>query len=191
MEETGVRHRARILTAAARGFSITEVKISNLPRRHGKTKYGRERFVRGLLDLLTVLFITRFSKRPLHLIGLGGIIGVTLGFGILFFFLVITVFLDIMRNRTLSGWGKALWAIGIIILPFLGIFLYLIVNGDKMHQRATDDAKAADDAAKAYVREAAGTSSPEAELDKLATLHEQGALSDDEYDQAKSKVVGA
>ena len=54
---------------------------------------------------------------------------------ILIAILVITVFLDIMRNRNLSGWGKALWAIGIIILPFLGILVYLIARGGKMTER--------------------------------------------------------
>jgi len=88
IELRGDLHRYIPVLAAARGFSLCEVKIKNLERRHGKSKYGRERYLRGLLDLLTVLFITRFSKRPLHLIGLGGIIGVTLGFSILFFFVV-------------------------------------------------------------------------------------------------------
>lgn len=86
LELRGDLHRYIPVLAAARGFAVTEVKIKNLARRYGKSKYGRERYLRGMLDLLTVLFITRFSKRPLHLIGIGGIFGVTLGFGILLFF---------------------------------------------------------------------------------------------------------
>jgi dolichol-phosphate mannosyltransferase len=70
----GELHRYIPVLAASRGFSIAEIKISNLPRRHGSSKYGIERFSRGLLDLFTVMFLTRFSKRPLHLFGLGGIV---------------------------------------------------------------------------------------------------------------------
>ncbi len=109
---------------------------------------------------------------------------------VLWIYLLITVFSDIMRARDLSGWGKALWAVAIIILPLLGIFLYLIVNGDKMHRRDEEDARAAEEARQRYVREAAAASTSTAdELDALARLHEDGTLSDDEYDRAKSKVV--
>ncbi len=106
----------------------------------------------------------------------------------LFFFLVITVFLDIMRNRSLSGWGKALWAIGIIILPFLGIFLDLIVNGSDMNRRADEDAQAAEEARQAYIRETTAAD-PSEELSTLADLHSAGQLTDAEYEHAKAKAV--
>jgi len=69
--------------ASAKGFTLTEIKVENLPRKFGHSKYGAERYIRGMLDLLTVTFITRFAKRPLHLLGLGGLIVCALGFGIL------------------------------------------------------------------------------------------------------------
>ena len=117
---------------------------------------------------------------------------------ILYFFLffmwvwlVITVFADIIRSD-MSGWGKALWTIGIIALPFLGVFLYLIVNGGDMGDRAARDAQAASDAQAAYIRQVAGTgTSPADQLSTLAELHSAGRLSDDEYSAAKAKVVAA
>lgn len=109
----------------------------------------------------------------------------------LWIWLVIRVFADIMRAKNLSGWAKALWTLGILVLPYLGVFLYLIVNGDDMNRRDLDDAQATDDAMRAYIRNAAGSSSPAEELATLASLHEAGRLSDEEYQQAKAKVMGA
>ena len=103
--------------------------------------------------------------------------------------LAITIFADIIRSR-MSGWGKALWTIGIIALPFLGVFLYLIVNGGDMDRRADEDAEASEAAAQAYIRHVAGASGGSADqLSKLADLHSAGQLSDAEYDQAKARVV--
>jgi len=107
----------------------------------------------------------------------------------LWIWLVITVFADIIRS-SMSGWGKALWTIGIIALPFLGVFLYLIVNGGDMNRRAAEDAQANEEAAQAYIRQAAGTRVSTAdELSKLADLHSAGKLSDAEYEQAKVRAV--
>ena len=105
--------------------------------------------------------------------------------------LVITVFGDIIRSN-MSGWGKALWTIGIIAVPFFGVFLYLIVNGANMNQRAQSDAQASADAQAAYIRDVAGTgASPAAQLGQLADLHTAGKLSDDEYAAAKAQVVAS
>ncbi len=107
----------------------------------------------------------------------------------LWIWLVITVFSDIMRSD-MSGWSKALWTIGIILLPYLGVFLYLIVNGDDMSRRSADEARAYEEGVQSYIRSVAGTSkSPSDELADLAALHQSGAISDREYDQAKSKVI--
>ncbi len=118
---------------------------------------------------------------------------------ILWFFLffiwlwmLIVVFGDIFRSDDLSGWGKALWSIFIIIVPYLGVFVYLIARGGKMGARAAADAKAQDDAFKQYVRQTA-VSSPTStadELERLAKLHDQGILNDAEYAQAKAKAIG-
>ena len=109
---------------------------------------------------------------------------------LMWFWLVVSVFADILRSRDLSGWGKGLWSVGIIFLPFLGVFLYLIINGDKMNARAEEEAAAADDAMKAYVRDVASQdSNPAEELTKLAELNKSGVLSDDEYAKAKAKAA--
>ena len=107
----------------------------------------------------------------------------------LWIWLVISVFGDIMRSD-LSGWGTALWTIGIIVLPFLGVFLYLIVNGDDMNRRSADEARAYEEGIQSYIRNVAGhAKSPSDELADLAALHNSGAISDREYDQAKAKVI--
>ena len=106
--------------------------------------------------------------------------------------LVITVFADIFRSRDLSGVAKAIWTIAIIFLPYLGVFVYLIARGDKMSQHAVEAAQAQDDAARAYIRDAAGGGGGTAdELAKLADLHANGTLSDEEYAQAKAKALGS
>ena len=94
----------------------------------------------------------------------------------LWIWLVITVFIDIFRSHDLSGWAKALWVIFVIILPLLGVLIYVIARGDKMQQRRLDDAKAQKQATDEYIREAAGSGDSTADqLTKLAALHDNGA----------------
>ena len=113
---------------------------------------------------------------------------------IIWIWLLITVFIDIFRSDDLSGWGKAAWAIGILILPFLGVFIYLIVRGGKMGERAVADAKARDQAFRSYVQDAAGSGggggSEVDQISALNTLREQGAIDDDEFKRMKAKVIG-
>src|SRR5262245_7606695 len=95
--------------------------------------------------------------------------------------LLIAVFGDIFRSDDLSGWGKALWTILVIVVPYLGVLVYLIVRGGKMRQREARDAQQADASMRQYIRETAGTGSgPADELAKLADLHDRGVLSDTE-----------
>ena len=106
--------------------------------------------------------------------------------------LLIAVFSDIFRSHDLSGWGKGLWAIGIIIFPYIGVFAYLIIRGHKMSEHAAEAAKAQDAAFKTYVQQAAGTTggaSTADELERLHNLHEQGVLNDAEYATAKAKAL--
>jgi hypothetical protein len=107
----------------------------------------------------------------------------------MWFWLVITVFADIIRSDDLSGWSKALWAVAIIFLPYLGIFMYLIVRGGSMTDRQARDAKEAEAAFEDYVRQAAGSGGTADELAKLAELHANGTLDDDEYARAKAKAI--
>ncbi|MGI9615660.1 MAG: SHOCT domain-containing protein [Acidimicrobiales bacterium] len=108
----------------------------------------------------------------------------------LWIWLVISIFGDIMRSE-MSGMSKAAWTIGIIIVPFLGVFLYLIVNGDDMNRRSVQSAQDYEDGVQDYIRKAAGSKSPSDELADLAALHKAGSLDDAEYASAKAKVIGA
>jgi Short C-terminal domain/Phospholipase_D-nuclease N-terminal len=102
--------------------------------------------------------------------------------------LLIVVFSDIFRSRDLSGWGKALWCIFVIVLPYLGVFIYLIARGHKMSEHAADAAQAQEAALRQYVQESAGSSTA-AELSKLADLKAAGTIDDAEFEQLKAKAL--
>ena len=109
---------------------------------------------------------------------------------VIFFWLLIAVFGDIFRSRDLSGWGKALWSILIVLMPYIGIFVYLIVRGGKMHERAVQQNQAANAAFTSYVQQAAGTSASTAdELQKLAALRDQGVITAAEFETQKARVL--
>ena len=109
---------------------------------------------------------------------------------VIWIWLLIVVFSDLFRSHDLSGWAKAAWVIGIIILPYLGVLIYLIVRGHKMAEHAQEDATAQDAAAKAYIQQAAGTTPSTAdELQRLADLKAQGVISDAEFETAKAKAL--
>ena len=78
-EVYGELYRFLPVLAKRKGYKIGEVKVENLPRIHGKSKYGLERFLRGFFDLLTILFLTKYYKRPLHLFGTLGLMLLLLG----------------------------------------------------------------------------------------------------------------
>jgi hypothetical protein len=105
--------------------------------------------------------------------------------------LLITIFADIFRSDDLSGWGKALWTIFVIIVPFLGVLVYLIARGKKMQEHATQAAQQQDAAMRSYVQSVASPSSPADELQRLADLRDRGVLSEAEFEQAKSKALAS
>ncbi|MGB0111885.1 MAG: PLDc N-terminal domain-containing protein [Ilumatobacteraceae bacterium] len=105
--------------------------------------------------------------------------------------LIFTIFGDIIRNHEMSGVAKAIWSIFIIFIPFLGIFIYLIVNGGKMGERQVAAAKAQEAAVQDYIRTTASGTSEADQLAKLADLHSNGKLDDAEYASAKAKVIGS
>ena len=112
---------------------------------------------------------------------------------IIWIWLLIMVFMDIFRSHDMGGWAKALWVIFIIILPFLGVFVYLIARGGKMHERAAQQAADQQKAFDAYVKQAAGTSGDTTadQLSKLADLKNQGVITDAEFEAQKSKILAA
>jgi Phospholipase_D-nuclease N-terminal len=106
-----------------------------------------------------------------------------------FIMLIFSIFGDIIRSDDLSGWGKALWSIFIIFLPYLGAFVYLLVRGGQMSQRQVNDAKAQQSAIDTYIRDTAAGSDAATQLAKLADLHTAGKIDDTEYAAAKAKVI--
>ena len=103
--------------------------------------------------------------------------------------LLVTVLFDVFRSDDLGGWGKALWAIFVVLLPFLGVFVYLIARGGQMQERAVDQAKAQDAATRQYVQSVSGGDSSADQLHKLAALRDQGAITDEEFQKSKAKVL--
>ena len=104
--------------------------------------------------------------------------------------LLVIVFSDIFRSHDLGGFAKTLWVLFVIIVPYLGVFVYLIARGHKMHEHAVEAAEAQNAAARAYIQQAAGTSgSPAEELSRLADLKEKGVISDEEFQKLKAKAL--
>jgi hypothetical protein len=103
--------------------------------------------------------------------------------------LVITIFADIFRSRDLSGWGKALWTIFVVFLPWLGVLVYLIARGKKMQENAIRDAQEREAATRQYIQSVTSTSSAD-EIARLADLRNQGVLTEDEFQAAKARALG-
>src|SRR5215213_10002632 len=108
---------------------------------------------------------------------------------VLWFWLLFTVFGDVFRRHDLSGWGKAGWLIFTIILPFLGVFVYLISQNEGMTQRNLDRARAQQARFDDYVRESAGGGGAAAEIDKAKQLLDSGAITQAEFDAIKQKAL--
>ena len=108
---------------------------------------------------------------------------------VLWIFLLFWIIFDIFRSKDLSGWSKALWLIFIIILPFLGVFVYLIARGGSMQERSVRQAQAEDKQFRAYVRDAAGGGSSADEVAKLADLRDRGVITEAEFQQGKAKIL--
>ncbi len=104
--------------------------------------------------------------------------------------LLISVFGDIFRSDDLGGVAKALWVIFVVFVPFLGVFIYLIVRGGSMAERNMERAVANAQAQRAYIQDVAASSSTADELTKLADLHSRGLLTDEEFAAQKAAVLG-
>jgi ABC-type multidrug transport system fused ATPase/permease subunit len=109
----------------------------------------------------------------------------------LWIWLLIVIFGDIFRSHDLGGLAKALWVLFVIIVPYLGVLVYLIARGGSMHERAVAQAQRQQHAFDDYVRQTAGGASQADELAKLADLKAKGALSDAEFEAQKAKLLSA
>ncbi|MGH3021977.1 MAG: SHOCT domain-containing protein [Gaiellaceae bacterium] len=105
------------------------------------------------------------------------------------FWLLFTVFGDVFRRRDLSGWGKAGWLIFTIVLPFLGVFVYLISQNEGMTKRNVERVRAQRDQLDEYVRETAGAGGAADEIEKAKRLLDSGAISQTEFDAIKQKAL--
>jgi hypothetical protein len=108
---------------------------------------------------------------------------------IAWFFLLFRVVADVFRSHDLGGWAKTAWLLAVLVLPFVGVFAYVIARGDGMGRRDVAAAQARQDAFDAYVRDAAGSGGSADELAKLADLRTQGVITEAEFEQQKAKVL--
>jgi len=112
---------------------------------------------------------------------------------IVWIWLLIIVFADIFRSHDLGGFAKALWVIFVIILPFLGVFIYLIARGGKMQEHADQQAKDQDQAMRSYIQDVNASSGGGTadQLAKLNDLKNQGVLTDAEFEAQKAKLLAS
>ena len=103
--------------------------------------------------------------------------------------MLFSVIVDLFRDDSLSGWGKAAWIIVLIVLPFLGLLIYVIARGAGMTDRAFKHQAETKESFDAYVRTVSG-SGPASELERANALHMAGKLSDEEFAQLKAKILG-
>jgi ABC-type multidrug transport system fused ATPase/permease subunit len=108
---------------------------------------------------------------------------------VIWFWILITIFIDIFRSRDLSGWAKTLWFIFVLFFPLIGVLVYLIVRGGSMHERAVRQAQVQEEQFRGYVQEAAGSQSPADQLAKLADLRDRGVITAEEFDREKAKIL--
>jgi hypothetical protein len=108
---------------------------------------------------------------------------------VLWFWVLITVFIDIFRSDDLSGWGKALWFLFVLLIPLIGVLVYLIVRGGSMQQRMQRQAQQDDQQFREYVQDAAGSQSTADQLTKLADLRDRGVITNEEFESQKAKIL--
>jgi hypothetical protein len=104
--------------------------------------------------------------------------------------LLIAVYADVFRSKDLGGVAKAFWVLFVLVLPYLGVLIYLIARGGEMADRAVTQSMQAQQATDSYIRDVAGNGSGTAdEIAKLADLRNQGVLTSDEFDAQKAKLL--
>lgn len=110
-------------------------------------------------------------------------------FWVIWIWLLITVFTDLFRRHDLSGWGKAAWTLFVIVLPYLGVFVYLISQGKHMAERRTKEVQASRAAFDDYVRDVATDGSPSDQIAKAKQLLDSGTIDAAEFEQLKRKAL--
>ena len=111
---------------------------------------------------------------------------------VVWIWIMVIILTDVFRRRDLSGWGKAGWTVFLIVLPFLGVFIYLISQGDKMADRRAEDVRGQQAQFDDYVKTVAGDGGgAAAEIAKAKQLLDSGAITQTEFDQLKTKALAA
>ena len=108
---------------------------------------------------------------------------------VIWIWIAIMVVVDIFRSHDMGGFAKALWFIFVVLVPYLGVFVYLIARGGKMHERQVADATAQQKAFDQYVQQTAGAGDVAGQLEKLAGLRDQGVISAEEFEAQKAKLL--
>jgi hypothetical protein len=103
--------------------------------------------------------------------------------------LLFRIFGDIFRSDDMSGWAKAFWTLFVVVLPVLGVLVYVIARGQGMAERDMQQYQAAEAANQQYIKQAAGTTSAADELGKLAALRERGVISNEEFEAQKAALL--
>ncbi len=124
---TGDQYRYIPVLAAAEGFTVRELAVNHRPRRYGRSKYGLERYLRGFLDLLTILFIGRFRQRPMHLFGGVGMLFIVVG-------VIISAYLSVLRLSGQAIGSRPLLLLGVLLIV-VGVQLFTIGLVSEMIQR--------------------------------------------------------
>ena len=108
---------------------------------------------------------------------------------VIWIWMVIGIFADIFSRRDVSGWAKAAWCVFIIVLPFLGVLIYLIANSNGMAERKMGQVQAQRAEFDDYVKNVAASSGPAAEIDKAKQLLDSGAITQPEFEALKAKAL--
>ena len=111
-------------------------------------------------------------------------------FWVIWIWILITVLIDVFRRRDLSGWGKAAWALFMIVLPYLGVFIYLITQGEEMAERRAAEVRESQASFDTYVRDVAGSgAAPADQIAKAKELLDSGAIDQAEFDKLKQQAL--
>ena len=110
-------------------------------------------------------------------------------FWVIWIWILVTVLIDLFRRHDISGWGKALWALFVIVLPYLGVFVYLITQGRKMAERRAEEIRASQASFDDYVRRRRRGRGPSDQIAKAKELLDSGAIDQAEFDALKQKAL--
>jgi hypothetical protein len=110
---------------------------------------------------------------------------------VIFIWIAITVLIDVFRRRDISGWGKAAWVIFVIIAPFLGVLVYLVVSHDGMAERSNKEVAASQAQFDDYVRKTAGGGGAAGEIEKAKALLDNGTITQSEFDTIKARALAS